>query len=150
MALHCPRRQTQTPSPLPLPMLSCSSISSGLWPTIFLGRCPSALGPRALPGFRSLQLRRLTCWATGPVADIRSSARPPVSSPPETLRRLLRRRAGESRPGCGFHPRPKVVSSNRRIFRSSGNLGSALEVWPESPLSGFALRERDVFQSYTA
>ena len=25
-----------------------------------------------------------------------------------------------------------------------------LETWPESPLSGFALRERDVFQSYTA
>ena len=25
-----------------------------------------------------------------------------------------------------------------------------LEVWPESPLSGFALRERDVFQSYPA
>ena len=25
-----------------------------------------------------------------------------------------------------------------------------LEVWPESPLPGFALRERDVFQYYTA
>ena len=31
---------------------------------------------------------------------------------------------------------------------ATGNL--CLETWPESPLSGFALRERDVFQSYTA
>ena len=32
----------------------------------------------------------------------------------------------------------------------TGVIDRILEVWPESPLSGFALRERDVFQSYTA
>ena len=40
-----------------------------------------------------------------------------------------------------------MVLQNRILIVSPPR---ALEVWPESPLSGSALRERDVFQSYTA
>ena len=51
-----------------------------------------------------------------------------------------------------YSEKQKFLKAIYEDFYKAYNPAAAdrLEVWPESPLSGFALRERDVFQSYTA